>query len=249
MRNKLFLLVLVLLLFPFAFAYDISISAPTEVWESFTATVEISDVTDLDVAEITIEYDEEILSFDDATLGSFVSAGQITKTNDQIEIDMGGTGVSGSGELAELQFTVKKEVWDYSPITLPNVVIYNTASQELTQGTTSITSIEVEYVEPAEDPEEETPPSPTTPAAGGGGGGGGGGGIGTTTSNGTISSGEGEGSGISTQTGGSDETTGADDEKIESRGVFNAEKRRAMSESIKNFFHNLATRFRAFFFR
>ncbi len=140
-------LVLGLLLVPSSVAYastveTVSIDAPATVDEgvTFTARVNTTDVTDFDAGNYDIVFDPAVLTFVNATDGDIggttipigatneIEAGRIRVVN-----NVSGTpGVTGSGYLAELHFTVIGASGTSSNITLGNGCLGDNTATEIT---------------------------------------------------------------------------------------------------------------------
>jgi hypothetical protein len=143
----------------------VSIDAPSgpRAGSSFTADVDISDVTDFDACQYDVAFDATVLRLDDVTAGEINSVeipvdiyNELSAGNFRVVQNVPGlTGATGSGYLAVLHFTVLGSEGDVSIIGLSN-------------GTLS--SIQAEEI-----PAVWVGDSVTITSSGGGGGGGGGG--------------------------------------------------------------------------
>jgi len=119
----------------------VSLNAPytADADSDFTITVDISQVTNFDVAEYHITFDESVLRLDDATAGLIDgtaipvdicnedSPGEYTIIQNVPGLD----GVTGSGTLAELQFHVIGLAGNKSTIGLQNGVLGDNTGTEI----------------------------------------------------------------------------------------------------------------------
>jgi len=122
-------------------AVRVSLNAPTaaDADSDFTATVDISQVTNFDAASYRITFDESVLRLDDVTAGEIdeteipidiwneISPGTYTIVQNVPGLD----GVTGSGTLAELHFHVIGTAGNRSYIGLQNGTLGDNAGAEI----------------------------------------------------------------------------------------------------------------------
>jgi len=122
---------------------SVCVNAPTEAEpdSQFTATVDITDVTDFDAGQFDISYDESVLrlDLDNVTAGRMGSTeipvaswNQVGTGTYRIVVNVPGVpGVSGSGSLATLSFRVIGSAGDSSAVGLSNGFLNNNLGSEI----------------------------------------------------------------------------------------------------------------------
>tara|TARA_Y100000310_G_C20638986_1_gene792810 strand:- start:355 stop:1206 length:852 start_codon:yes stop_codon:yes gene_type:complete len=143
----------------FAAEVTLTVSAPSTVSGSFTASVDISQVSDYDTTEFVVNYDSSVISL------SSIGAGDLTQdanvyynpSTQLLTINVPGiNGVSGSGSIAELNFAVVGT--GSSQISISNVVVGDRFASQITVSSIVPATITVgegaEIEEDAETPTE-----------------------------------------------------------------------------------------------
>lgn len=140
-KFKISLFLLFIVLSPLASAVKISISAPSEVSSSFEAQVLVDQIENFDAADFIVDFDESVLSLEEASAGELAPEASITLNTGlrKVVINVPGVeGVSGSGSIAKLRFSIIKA--GRSNISLSYITLSNNFAEK----------IPVESISPAE---------------------------------------------------------------------------------------------------
>jgi hypothetical protein len=143
----------------FAAEVTLTVSAPSTVSGSFTASVDISQVSDYDTTEFVVSYDSSVISLSSVGVGDLAPSANIyyNPSTQLLTINVPGTnGVSGSGSIAELNFAVVGT--GSSQISISNVVVGDRFASQITVSSIVPATITVgegaEIEEDAETPTE-----------------------------------------------------------------------------------------------
>ena len=160
-------------------AVEVRVNAPeyVDAGESFTVTIDITDVTDLFSMQFDLSFDPDVVKIRDVKKGEINGEEFFTFMHQPIAEDtervlafmQPGKSVSGSGYLAEIEFKAKGEVGEKSNLNLSKGLLSNSSAKEIsTEWISSEIRIGEEKGEEEEEEEEEkeevTPGSPNITA-------------------------------------------------------------------------------------
>ena len=120
----------------------VSVDAPEYVIDTFNAVIRIDNVTELNSGQFDLSFDSSVVNVTDVKDGdidgetvpiymwNFVDAGTVRVL---VSLPMG-VGVSGSGNLAEVEFEVKGKSGDKSTLDISNGMLVDTEAEEIDAG-------------------------------------------------------------------------------------------------------------------
>ncbi|MCD4798060.1 MAG: cohesin domain-containing protein, partial [Methanosarcinales archaeon] len=117
----------------------VTVNAPESVSGTFDATIDIADVTNLDSGQFDLSFDASIVNVTGVNSGSIGSTTVQLETWTLVDSDTvrvlfnlpGTTGVSGSGSLATIHFTVTGTVGDTSVLDISDGLLVDIWAEEI----------------------------------------------------------------------------------------------------------------------
>ena len=116
---------------------EVRVNAPEYVEETFNATIDVDNVTNLNSGQFYLSFDSSVVHVTDVKEGNIegqeVSVTWVIDSNTvRVLVNMPlGVGVTGSGYLAEIEFEVKGGCSEKSTLVLSNGMLVNTEAEEI----------------------------------------------------------------------------------------------------------------------